>query len=121
MNTPHSLRSESKLLLNLDNIRKAVEKLEDLGDIKCNIPECGDVSCASTIIYNAITEAEINIQNQLELQKQHIIEELEKLRKKSFAIGANSEQMLEKTHHAGRMEAINEVIKKIKAADFADR
>ena len=40
----------------LQPIADAITKLEELGDIKCGIPECGDVGCASAVLWNALAE-----------------------------------------------------------------
>ena len=38
----------------LQSIANAIEQLEESGDIKCNLPDCGDVGCASSILWSAL-------------------------------------------------------------------
>ena len=40
----------------LQPIADAITKLEDDGDIKCGLPECGDVGCASSVLWNALAK-----------------------------------------------------------------
>ena len=45
----------------LKPIANAVEFLEEHGDIKCNLPECGDVGCASSIIWSAMAKVRVKL------------------------------------------------------------
>lgn len=43
--------------VDLTPIENALDKLIELGDIKCSIPECGDEECAAVIVRNEIHKA----------------------------------------------------------------
>lgn len=59
--TKQNLKLYNQIDKHLSGIEKAIEHLEDLGDIKCSIKGCGDVGCASVVVHLAVLEARLKI------------------------------------------------------------